>query len=102
MRKILYSPGFGAGWSTWMDVPTKFSCEYAPIISAIERGEKLNEDHPAVIQFVADCKELYKENAYLGGIGDLRIFNVPEGEVYRIEEYDGAESVQLRSMTEWY
>ena len=42
MRKILYSPGWGAGWSTWnSSIPTKFICEYQPIIEALEKGEDL-------------------------------------------------------------
>lgn len=39
MRKILYSPGYGAGWSTWGgDTPEqkKFMLEYKPFIEALE------------------------------------------------------------------
>lgn len=40
MRKILYSPGYGAGWSTWGGNTTaqkKFMLEYKPFIEALER-----------------------------------------------------------------
>jgi hypothetical protein len=40
MRKVLYSPGFGAGWSSWNSgEKAKFMLEYQPLIDAIERGE---------------------------------------------------------------
>lgn len=101
VMKVLYSPGFGAGWSTWIDVPTKFACEYQPIIDAIERGEKLTEDHPCVIQFIEDCKKQHDEYPYLGGLKNLRIFELNEGDQYRIEAYDGSESVVTRNTAEW-
>lgn len=101
MRKILYSPGFGAGWSTWIDAPTKFVCEYKPIIESLERNEKLTESHPSVIQFINDCKENYNEDPYLGGLKDLRLFELDDGDQYRIEEYDGNERVVTRDTADW-
>jgi hypothetical protein len=93
MRKILYSPGFGAGWSSWISAPPKFVCEYQPIIDAIERGEDLSPSHPAVVQFADECKERYGTDPYLGGLEDLRIHAVDDGVMVRIDEYDGSESV---------
>ena len=109
MRKILYSPGFGAGWSTWQeDVPKVFACQYPPIIAALENDEELvlNKDvsdhkrepedyHQAVRQYLKDCKELYNAEPYLGGIDDLCIFSCEDHAMVRIKEYDGAESVEV-------
>ena len=38
-RKILYSPGFGAGWTTWFSgspEAKRFMLEYAPFVEALE------------------------------------------------------------------
>lgn len=109
MRHILYSPGFGAGWSTWMcNIPKQFACEYQPIIQAIQNGEDLMGDnekdisggnikislcHPAVQQFVKECQEKYNETPYLGGLEDLVVCQVEDDEKVRIEEHDGSERV---------
>lgn len=100
-RKILYSPGFGAGWSTWISVPTKFACEYQPIITALENKEVLTEEHPAILQFVKDCKEQFDEKPYLGGLSDLIIGEISDDEQYQINEYDGAENIITKSSQEW-
>lgn len=115
LRKILYSPGFGAGWSTWAsgDI-AKFMLTYEPLIKAIERGDNvaqgnishvcgfafdgntyllgnLDELHPATAQFVRDCLDKFGEIPYLGGIRDLTV-GIGAGPV-RVEEYDGSESL---------
>ena len=58
---VLYSPGFGAGWSTW------------------------NEN----------CY------AYYGGARDLRLTFVSKGTAFRINEYDGGESIELFDMSNY-
>jgi hypothetical protein len=109
IRKILYSPGFGAGWTTWESNPEikKFMLEYEPLIDALERGEDVSEGigngirpldksklHPAMRQFVEDVAAKFGANQvpYLGGARDLVVLEV-SGRV-RIEEYDGSESVE--------
>lgn len=40
MRKILYSPGYGAGWTSWegnLELK-KFMLEYAPLVEYLENG----------------------------------------------------------------
>jgi hypothetical protein len=93
-RKILYSPGFGAGWSTWCyggPEAKLFVCTYQPIIEAIERGEEMSDRHPAVIQCAADFEEKFGDSLYLGGADDLRLTTV-EGR-FIVNEYDGSESI---------
>lgn len=95
MRKILYSPGYGAGWSSWNTSSKevmKFMVEYQPIIDAIEAGEKITQSHPAVIKLQEEVKEKFNQD-YLCVLGaeDLEIYEA-QGLV-RIEEYDGYESV---------
>ena len=108
MRKILYSPGYGAGWSTWnSQYDKKLVCEYVPIIEALEREENLlgengrygefdvSKAHPAIQQFDKELRERYGQDIhfYYGGLEDLAIHEVGDNVQVRIDEYDGNESV---------
>jgi hypothetical protein len=87
-RKILVSPGFGAGWSTWHDGEVaKYMLTYEPLIKAIEEE---GEIAVAVEQLEADVQRLFGEDIYTGGIDSLCVVEV-EGRVL-IEEYDGSEA----------
>lgn len=117
MTKILYSPGFGAGWSTWNSSTSpefqKWMLTYQPLIDALERGEKLVPDelrfgmgddsekfHPALQQFIREAKEKFGEGyVYVGGAWNLKV-----GEVsgpFRIDEYDGNESIVEAANETW-
>lgn len=83
---VLYSPGYGAGWSSWG----------APLEAIF---------HPKLIELVEDgnqnlitrelCQELFNEAWYIGGAEDLSIEWLPEGTAFEIEEYDGYESIRV-------
>ena len=106
-RKILVSPGYGAGWSTWSydgDEARRFFLTYAPIIEAIEAGQPVGWDEsrgadPIVpdspmARFVADFTEKFGEKpGYLGGARDLMVITVDTP--FRVTEYDGSESVEF-------
>lgn len=89
---ILYSPGYGAGWYSW------------------HRKEELLYD-PTIVQFVLENRhsdiEDYvmgkypDDDFYLGGSEELVVEWVPIGEKFRIDEYDGAESVVFASRENW-
>ena len=103
-RKVLYSPGFGAGWVTWCDGPRAVQLlmlEWHPLIEAIEHGEKPTEDHPAVVSLIEAVAALGEAAPFLGGLSDLAVA-AGRGQV-RIDEYDGSESVVWRteSESEW-
>jgi len=123
MRKILYSPGFGAGWTTWGgDTPEqkKFMLEYQPFIAFIEGGGQFDvkfggddkiEAHPLVVEFKAEWKRRWPEKIeiidgkeygypYFGGLRDLQVKTVPVGARVRIDEYDGNESVAVEGANE--
>lgn len=101
MRKILYSPDYGAGWTTWNsgDV-ARYMLDYAPIVEFLEAGGKFERnngmgdepEHPLLEQLKRECKEKFGED-YVCTIGarDLRVMSV-DGRV-KIDEYDGFESV---------
>lgn len=92
-KKILYSPYFGAGWYTWnTDYP---DCITNPeIIDMVEGGVSSK-----LIKYRA--KELWP-NGYWDGARNLEIREIEEGIPFRIEEYDGSESVKLQSEYKWF
>jgi hypothetical protein len=89
---VLYSPGFGAGWYTWNQ-------EYPELIFS-----------PAIVKLVAEEKfdelqtyiELKYPEIYKGGLMDLEIEWIPVGTEFRISEYDGAESIELKDEAGWF
>lgn len=112
MRKLLYSPGFGAGWTTWQSDPgmKKFMLTYEPIVTFIEGGGSFTHTetevvfanmeaeadfsglHPILQQFVVHCQQRFGDWPYLGGAVDLKVAEVPDGVGVQISEYDGSES----------
>ncbi len=90
---VLISPGYGAGWSTWNSGKTELL--FDPTIVDLV----LSEAEPEKLEAYIDLK--YPE-AYTGGVGDLIVKWVPEGAKFRINEYDGAESLVLESQVEWF
>lgn len=92
---VLYSPGHGAGWSTWnwQDCPQMI---YDPKIV------QMLLDHPegCIVKLLDYSKEAYP-NAYLGGADDLTIEWLPIGTEFLINEFDGSESIQLKEKTPW-
>ena len=100
MTKILVSYGWGAGWSTWAD-KSKEVAEYLPIIEFLESGgdrmELATRDsgcepevyHPLVKQMISDLD--LGDYFYTGGADGLTVETVDGA--YRIDEYDGNESV---------
>ena len=83
---VLYSPGFGAGWSTWASQDTERMIFDPELVEAV-----LSCDH-------AKMHEVAKRNfpdAYDGGVDNLAVCWLNEGERFEIREYDGNESVQV-------
>lgn len=82
---VLYSPGFGAGWSTWADDNIRESmCMNAEIVQAVLDGDKKK---------AAEVARRLHPNVYTGGAEDLTVEWVPQGEAFEVTEYDGNENV---------
>ncbi len=90
---VLVSPGFGAGWYTWNQQHPELV--FDPIIVNMV----LNKVHYHEIESYVDKK--YGDDVYTGGAGDLYVHWVPVGAKFRIDEYDGAESLVLESNEKW-
>jgi hypothetical protein len=44
---------------------------------------------------------VYGKNAYYGGADDLKVMWIAVGTHFRIHEYDGAETLEIREEIEW-
>lgn len=123
MTKILISPGYGAGWSSWAHGDTeqrKFWLSYEPIIEFIEGGGAFTGAdtdiqyetdgntpiydalHPLLRQFIKDYVAKFGKDEdgsdpyfYFGGANDLAVTEVFGP--FMVDDYDGSESVTTSS-----
>ena len=87
---VAYSPGFGAGWSTWNDIKLAETLLFHPnIINMILSYRQSEIDTDWLIEHFG---EEFK-GVYCGGASNLRIKMLPIGTLFRIDEYDGSENV---------
>jgi hypothetical protein len=94
MVAVIYSPGYGAGWYSWnTNYP---DIMFDPrVIAWIENGK--NEDEFSEL-------ESYLEMTYPDGYFSthrLMIEWMPVGTQFRIEEYDGSESIVYADREKW-
>lgn len=89
---VVYSPGFGAGWYTWNQ----------------EHPELLFD--PTIVKYVED-QDLDSLRSYMGlkfpevyvsDYNDLTVKWIPQGIEFRIDEYDGNESVVTKQDDNWF
>ena len=96
--KVLISPGFGAGWSTWNDRDMAVDKD---LIELFERG--CTEDEMADL-----CvKKGYTDGVtnsppYMGGFENLKVKEVPQGCYFKIDEYDGSEYITIFEVEKWF
>jgi hypothetical protein len=90
---VLYSPGFGAGWSSWGRGDYGNKALFDPmVVQCVETGDfdKLNT-----------YMTLWYPDMYTGGMDSLEIAWLPEGTLFRINEYDGSESIEVKEEIDW-
>jgi hypothetical protein len=79
MKRVLYSPGFGAGIGhDWIDSPR---CDDPVLVALYDRRASRDEVEQAF------------PDEYWGGWDNVTHRDVPEGSWWRIHEYDGSESI---------
>lgn len=88
---VAYSPGYGAGWYSWHGIEELI---FDPMLIELIRNNRLDE----VETYVA---KKYGSGVYCGGAEQLKITWIPLGDRFRIEEYDGSESVVSESQYNW-
>ena len=94
---VLFSPGWGAGWSTWQDnADVRMAMLFDPQIADIrDRGAA---DWQAKAEAIAQIKY---PDAYLGGLQDLEVQWLKQGTQFYIDERDGNESIVINGEQEW-
>jgi len=97
---VLVSHGFGAGWSTWAYDP---DARDGMMFDAVLVAHILAGDRDAAVQYARekyDALDVLK--AHIGGIEELTVHWVPQGEQFEITEYDGAESLKIISQCKFH
>lgn len=90
--KVLVSPGFGAGWSTWnYNIPELL---FDPVIVSMV------EDGTSFETIEAYCNAKYP-TGYFGGVADLEVRLIKTGTEFIVHEYDGSESIQVKDEFKW-
>ena len=87
---VLVSPGFGAGFSTWNKPEMAVDFD---LVEAFLSGDKT--------RFAYILVEKYND-PYDGGVEDLEVQWVDEGKKFRVEEYDGNESLEVFDEEVWF
>lgn len=94
MVAVLYSPGYGAGWSTWNREYNEEDLIFDPgLVNLILENRKDEE-----IEVYITLK--WPEN-YSGGVTELDIRWVPVGTKFYIHDDDGNEMVVMCDDIEW-
>ena len=88
---VLVSHGYGAGWYSWeYDEDMLFDPEIAQALLDGESDE-----------YIHSLAQKRYPDAYLGGLNGLTVHWVPMGVRFRIEEYDGSETLMEESNYHW-
>lgn len=94
---VLYSPDYGAGWSTW-NSSYEEELIFEPVI--VDMVLSINDDD--WVEKAEMYLKLKYPGIYVGDLTQLRIKWVPEGKEFRITEYDGNETVEIADEMFWY
>lgn len=87
---VLVSPDYGAGWYSWHRIEELL---YDPSIVLWLEAKELDK--------IANYLTLKYPNEYFGTLDDLTVEWIDQGTEFRIDEFDGAESIQLKADTKW-
>ena len=91
MVAVLYSPGYGAGWYSWN---TKYpEILFDPAMVELVEAERWDELQAFVTLKYPDI--------YAGGLRDLAIWWLKQGEQFQVNEYDGNEHIETRDSVDW-
>jgi hypothetical protein len=90
---VLYSPGFGAGWYSWNSANYGEELLFDPMLVNFIEKEKFDEARNYIT--------LRFPEVYDGGVNDLQVEWITVGTAFRIHEYDGAESIEIKENMDW-
>jgi hypothetical protein len=88
---VVISPGYGAGWYTWNKEHLEMIFD-PMVVDLIEKDDLEKLRSYAILRW---------PEAYIGGLEDLKVYWLPEGTEFRIHEYDGNESIEIKEELDW-
>lgn len=97
---VLYSPGYGSGWSTWNTTHRfRARCLFDPVIVQWVRDGKPSVQKNLMETYLYD---VYGADFYVGtNLDSLEIEWIPQGTQFIVEEYDGSESIRFSHDVQW-
>lgn len=95
---VLISPSFGAGWYSWHGQEQLLFD--AHLVNMVQQGMAKDIDAD-VLAMVLGIPRAEAESIYLDDVGDLEVVWIPLGEDFMVDEYDGSESITLKSEMRW-
>lgn len=104
---VLISGGFGAGWSTWNSEHEEEMLFDKDIVQLLLDAPLKHDDDSAYIDKELNDKieALAKEKwptAYAGGADQLGVRWLSPGTAFRVHEYDGSESLEIKEKMDWH
>lgn len=106
---VLVSPGFGAGWSSWNGDKLAYDKRVVEFFLKHESDETyldhINRTWPVEYEEHAEAKKYFEKigypDIYFGGFHSIKIYWVERGRPWRIEEYDGSETIIFQEDEDW-
>lgn len=95
---VLVSDGYGAGWYTWEHDERML---FDPILAEMLEDGRAVDGDPVWLDKIEEVAKQRYPNAYLGGLDGLAVHWVPIGTRFRIDEYDGSESLVTENEHSW-
>lgn len=89
---VLISHGYGAGWYTWH---YNEDLLFDPVVVRMVLEHKSGQE---ILEY---CQGRYGDDDYYGDLEGLEVYWLKPGTEFRIDEYDGAESLVLASDQTW-
>lgn len=98
MVAVLYSPGYGAGWSTWANGLDEWAVFSPEVVEWVEQGKPGGTNQ---LEEIVKSVHGDKYVCCFGGM-DLEIEWITAGTQFKIDEYDGSESVTRLGEIDFY
>ncbi len=96
LMAVAVSHNYGAGWGTWEGMELAVDKRVIEVIQHFQENKINFEEAKKAIDYFYPHK-----NIYYGGFDDIKIEWVPLGEMFRINEYDGLESIVIFRDDSW-
>ena len=72
------------------------------LIEAFERGISKEDMQTLCVECGYSDAWAYGVPPFMGGFSQLEVVEVPSGAIFRIDEYDGSESIEIFDKDDWY